>query len=126
LSRSRDLLAQRLVAGTAAQRGAQVMSRSREQAGVEHPLGREPGARAAAAERLADRGDDADLTRAVPVAVPGCDLAGIAGRQRSRGHCPPISAMISAAGTTSSSRHPLVVPTSMYSMKRSTCPLPRK
>jgi len=61
------------VAGTAAQRGAQVMSRSREQAGVEHPLGREPGARAAAAERLGDRGDDADLTRAVPVAVTGCD-----------------------------------------------------
>src|SRR5207247_1725000 len=34
--------------------------------------------------------------------------------------------MISAAATTSSSRQPLVVPTSMNSMKRSTCPLPRK
>ena len=32
-----DLLAQRLVADTAAPRGAQVMSRSREQAGVQHP-----------------------------------------------------------------------------------------
>ncbi len=34
--------------------------------------------------------------------------------------------MISAAGTTSSSRQPLVVPTSMYSMNRSTCPVCRK
>jgi hypothetical protein len=33
--------------------------------------------------------------------------------------------MISAAATTSSSRQPLVVPTSMNSIKRSTCPLPR-
>ncbi len=37
-----------------------------------------------------------------------------------------MRATISAAGTTSSSRQPFVWPTSMYSMKRRTWPLPRK
>src|SRR6266581_3743125 len=64
-----DLLVQRLVTGACAQRAAQVVPRPREQAGIEPAVGRQPGAGAAAAERLGDRGDHADLTGAVAVAV---------------------------------------------------------
>src|SRR5258708_37670245 len=54
-----DLLAERRGAGAAAQRTAQVVPGTGEQAGVELALGREPGAGAAAAGRPGDRGDAA-------------------------------------------------------------------
>src|SRR5712692_730393 len=75
-----DLLAQRLVTVSASQRAAQVVPGPGEQAGVELAVGRQPGAGAAAAERLGDRGDHADLTGAVAVAVAARDLAGVPGR----------------------------------------------
>src|SRR5579862_2418992 len=59
---------QLLVGRSCAERGPEVVPADGEQAGVEAPLGRQPGARAAAAERLRHRGDDADLTGAVAVA----------------------------------------------------------
>src|SRR5260370_28798665 len=65
-----DLLAQRLVTGARAQRAAQVVPGPAEQAAVELAVGGQPGAGAAAAKRLGDRGDHADLTAAVAVAVP--------------------------------------------------------
>src|SRR5260370_41055577 len=64
------LLAQRLVAGACAQQAAQVVPGGGEQAGVEPAIGGQPGAGAAAAKRLGDRGDHTDLTAAVTVAVP--------------------------------------------------------
>src|SRR6266496_478198 len=75
-----DLLAQRLVAGACAQRAAQVVPGGGEQAGVELAVGRQPGAGAAAAKRLGDRGDHADLTGAVTVAVAAGDLPAVARR----------------------------------------------
>src|SRR6266700_4290024 len=77
-----DLLTQRLVAGACAQRAAQVVPGGGEQAGVELAVGRQPGAGAAAAKRLGDRGDHADLTGAVTVAVAAGDLPGVAWRGR--------------------------------------------
>src|SRR5713226_7530206 len=65
-----------------AQRTAQVVPGPGEQAGVELALGREPGAGAAAAERLGDRGDHADLTGAVAVAVAAGDLPVVGRRDR--------------------------------------------
>jgi len=60
-------------------------------------------------------------------------LQAVTSRRNSPASESPTSAPVSvsevaksAAGTTSSSRHPFVVPTSMYSMKRSVCPVPRK
>ena len=53
-----------------------------EQAGVQRSLGRQPGAGAAAAERLGHRGDHADLTAAVPIPVTACHLPRVAGRER--------------------------------------------
>ena len=50
-------------------------------------LGRQPGAGAAAAERLGHRGDHADLTAAVPVPVR-CDLPRVAGREQLQGPPP--------------------------------------
>src|SRR5688500_5579022 len=64
----RDLVAQDVVGGAVAQQPLQVVPGLREQAGVERAFGREAHARAARAERLGDRGDDADLARAVGVA----------------------------------------------------------
>src|SRR6516165_2089492 len=83
-----DVLAQRLVAGPRAQQAAQVMPGTGEQAGVELAVGGEPGPGAAAAKRLGDRGDDADLAAAVAVAVAGRDLAGTCGRERFHGPLP--------------------------------------
>src|SRR5258707_8511523 len=77
-----DLLAQRLVAGACAQRAAQVVPCPGEQAGIELAVGRQPGAGAAAAERLGDRGDHADLTGAVKVAVAAGDLPVVGRRDR--------------------------------------------
>lgn len=104
------------------------MALAREEAGVEPAFGRELGARAGAAERLRDRGDHADLSAAVHIPPAGGDLARVRGFDgcEPSGHAALIRATIAAAGTTSSIRHPLVVPTSMYSMKRRMCPLPRK
>src|SRR2546430_4014987 len=65
-----------------AQRAAQVVPFPREQAGIEPAVGRQPGAGAAAAERLGDRGDHADLTGAVAVAVAAGDLPVVGGRDR--------------------------------------------
>ena len=73
-----------------------------------------------------DRGDDADLARAVAIALAPRDLAAVARRRPARAPNAASSvATISAAGTTSSMRQPLVVPTSMYSMKRSVSPRAR-
>src|SRR6266516_43312 len=69
-------LAQRLVARAGAQRAAQVVPGGGEQAGVELAVGRQPGAGAAAAKRLGDRGDHAALTGDVTVAVAAGDLHG--------------------------------------------------
>ena len=55
------------------------MAADREEAGVELAVGRDPRARAVAAERLRHRGDDADLARAVEVAVALGDLAAVGG-----------------------------------------------
>src|SRR5438270_1848709 len=63
-----ERVGERLVGGAGAKRPAQVVPAQREQTGVQAPLGRQPCARAAAAERLRHRGDDADLAGAVPVA----------------------------------------------------------
>src|SRR5215469_16482008 len=82
--RGKDL-AQRLVAGARAHRAAQVVAGGGEQAGVELTVGGQPGPRAAAAKRLSDRGDHADLTRAVTVAVPAGDLPGVSGLDRLQG-----------------------------------------
>src|SRR5204863_1100098 len=67
-----DLPARRLVTGASAQRARADRARSRR-------TGRckacpRPGPCAAAANRLGDRGDHADLTAAVTVAVPARDL----------------------------------------------------
>src|SRR4029077_5537936 len=56
-----DQLGKLLVAGPEPQRRAEIVAFQREEAGVEATLGREAGAGAAAAERLGDGGDDADL-----------------------------------------------------------------
>ena len=60
-----------------------------EEAGVEPPVGGEAGAGAVAAERLGDRGDDADLAGAVLVAPALRHLAPVVRR-------PPAPAGISA------------------------------
>src|SRR5260221_6818539 len=69
-----DLLAQCLVAGAGAERAAQVVPGAGEQAGVQLAVGGQPGPGAAAAKRLGDRGDHADLPGAVRVPVAGGDL----------------------------------------------------
>ena len=58
--------------------------RGREQARVEPALGGDARSRAGAAERLRDRGDDADLARAVAVAPAVRDLAGRTTGRRAR------------------------------------------
>ena len=116
-----------VVACAAAEERAQVVAADGEEAGVELPVGGEPRAGAVAAERLRDRGDDADLARAVAVAVALGDLAAVRGLDRlERELGVDRAATISAAGTTSSRRQPFVAPTSMYSMKRTMWPVPRK
>src|SRR5439155_12686063 len=70
---------QLVVGDAAAQRGAQVVSDGAEQARVQLALGGQPRPRAAAAERLGDRGDDADLAPSVDVSPALGDLASIAG-----------------------------------------------
>ena len=72
-----DRRVQLRVVGAAAQERAQVVAPGGEQAGVEASLGRDPRARAVAAERLGDRGDDADLAAAVAVAPAPRDLAAV-------------------------------------------------
>src|SRR5262245_25628712 len=60
-----DLGADLLVRRPAAHDRAQVVAANAEQARVQASLGRQPRARAVAAERLCDRGDHADLAAAV-------------------------------------------------------------
>src|SRR5262249_50093030 len=74
----RDALGELRVGLAGAQRRLQVTARGREQARVQVAVRGEPRARAVAAERLADRRDDADLARAVAVAVAPRDLAAVA------------------------------------------------
>src|SRR5205814_6836531 len=56
------------------------------QAGEELSVGRQPGARAAAAERLGHRGDHADLAAAVAVSPALDDLPGVVRRDRPERH----------------------------------------
>ena len=77
-----DRLLELVVARVRAEDRAEVVAADGEEAGVELPVGREPRARAVAAERLRDRGDDADLARAVEVAVALRDLAAVRGLDR--------------------------------------------
>src|ERR1700754_641261 len=60
-----DERAQIVIAGAAAQRRAQIQAGAREQTCVEHALGGEPGARAAATERVRDGRDEPQLAGAV-------------------------------------------------------------
>ena len=119
-------LGELLVGSAEAERRAQVVAARGEEARVEPALGREAGARAAAAERLRDRGDDADLAGAVEVAPAAGVASGRSAATGSSGQRSEMLPTISSALTTSSSRQPFVEPTSMYSMKRRTWPLPRK
>ena len=103
-----------------------VHSARREEARVEAAVGGETRAGASAAERLGDGCHDADFPAAVAVSVPARDLSGVArfdGFER-QGRVNPST--ISLPETTSRSLQWLVVPTSMYSMKRTTTPVPRK
>src|SRR5512145_1789621 len=80
-----DVVAQHFVGGAAAHEALQVVARLREEAGVERALGGKTHARAGGAERLRDRGDDADLARAVDVAPAlgdFTDVVGVNGLQR--------------------------------------------
>src|SRR5258706_11920372 len=61
----RDLVADLVVRGAAAQQRFQVVAGLREQAGVERAFGRQAHAGAARAEGAGDRRDDADLAGAV-------------------------------------------------------------
>src|SRR5262249_59064616 len=79
---ARDPRGELFVRLTRAQRGLQVRAAGREQTRVQVAVGRQPRAGAVAAERLGDRGDDADLARAVAVAVAARDLAAIARLER--------------------------------------------
>src|SRR5690606_38195202 len=65
-----------VIAGGAAQQGAQVVPLAGEQAQIQLPLGRQAGAVAVATEGLADAGDDADLAAAVGIAPALGHLAG--------------------------------------------------
>src|SRR3954447_24657369 len=65
----------RFVASAAAEEGAQVVAGAGEEAEIELAIGGETGARTTAAERLGDRGDDADLAAAVDVAPAFGDFA---------------------------------------------------
>src|SRR5689334_3920395 len=71
-----------LVVGTLAQHRAQVVADRAEQARVHLAVGRQPRAGAVAAERLRDRGDDADLAAPVAITPALGDLAGVRGRER--------------------------------------------
>ena len=123
----RSELGELLVGGAEPQRGAQIVAFQREEAGVEAALGREAGARAAAAERLRDRGDDADLAGAVAVAEAAGGLVGAGRLERlERPDGVDRARRSRRPETTSSRRQPFVWPTSMYSMKRSVCGVPRK
>src|SRR5687767_9102290 len=65
---ARDRLEQLLVRGAAADERPQVVAAQAEEAGVEAAFGRDPRARAVAAEGLRHRGDQPDLACAVHVA----------------------------------------------------------
>ena len=71
-----------LVRRVGAQQRSQVVAADSEEAGVELSVRRDPRARAVAAEGLGHRGDDADLARAVEVAVALGDLAAVRGLDR--------------------------------------------
>ena len=88
----------------AAEQGAEVVAAAREQAGVELAVGREPGARAVAAERLRHRRDDADLAAAVLVAPALGDLAAVVAARPARAASSASIALddLARPGTTSS------------------------
>ena len=91
---------------------AQVAARGGEEAGVQAAVSGEPGPGAVGAERLGDRGDDADLPGAVGVTPALGDLAPVARPDRNEGQ-------LGVDG-------PFVWPTSMYSMNRRMWPFSRK
>src|SRR5262245_688659 len=66
-----------VVARAAAYESAQVMATSREQARVQLTQRRQPRPSAGLTERLADRGDRADLARAIDIAIALGDLTGV-------------------------------------------------
>src|SRR6185436_10633026 len=70
----RDRLLDLRIGGAAADERAQIVPAHGEEARVELPFGRQPRARAVAAERLGDGRDHADLAGAVDVAPPARDL----------------------------------------------------
>src|SRR5437868_6593017 len=72
-----DRVCELVVRGAAAHERAQAVAAKPEEACVETPLGRDPRARAVAAERLRDRGDDADLAAPVAVAPAPRHLAAV-------------------------------------------------
>src|SRR5919198_782257 len=74
------------IGGTAAQQRAQVVACDGEQAGEQLAVGRQPGARAAAAERPRHRGDHADLADPIPVAPALDHLTGVIRRDRLERH----------------------------------------
>ncbi len=65
---------------------AEVAAPDGEQAGIEHPLGRQAGPGASRAERLGDGSDDADFPVTVPIAEPVGHLAGVVGRHGLQRH----------------------------------------
>src|SRR5579875_3748251 len=80
-----DQVGQLLVARTGAQHVAQARPVGREQARVQHAVRREPRARAVAAERLGDGGDESNLASAVGEAVALGDFAPIVALERLEG-----------------------------------------
>ena len=127
-SRSPRSASRELVVGrAAAQQRAQVVAARGEEAGVELALGREPRARAVAAERLRHRRDHADLAAAVAVAPALGDLAAVVRVDRLERQLGADRARRSRARAR---RRPCAsrwcAPTSMYSMKRRMWPVPRK
>ena len=112
------------VAGAAAQQRAQVVAAAGEQAQVQLAFGRQARAVAVAAERLGhaarsrrSRRRRRDSASAAAVSPGALASSGSSGECSAR-----CAATTSADGSTSSMRQPLVAPTSMYSMKRSTTP----
>src|SRR4029450_8175308 len=143
-----------VVVGALAEQRPQVVPGASEQAGVELAVGRQPRTGAAAAKRLADRGDPAHPPLPVAVAIAVGDLAPIVRPDRLQGQLgvdaaddlgggddvvqapavgrahghvfdEPHDQACGAAAGARPAPPPLVVPTSMYSMTRTIRPLAR-
>ena len=109
------------------QRRPQVGALGGEQAGVQLAVGRDAGAMAIAAERLADRTDEADFALRHPRTHSATRLRrGSADRARAAASARRCGRAVPPTAPRVRASQPLQVPTSMYSMKRTTWPLPRK